>query len=158
MLSRKAFLKSDTPGGLTTSYAVFCYIALVISWKLNIFSNLIWIWCSAIQRMLTKMIPLTGWVHQEVLNSHHWHWVAAANILTQLSSHFNNTKLDVINVSLVTLNNATLYNVYITYITHLICIYCTLYYLLHLAYAIRPSLIHVFICTYSYSFLYTCLY
>ena len=45
---------------------MFCYIALVISWKLNIFSNLIWIWRSAIQRMLTKMIPLTGWVHQEV--------------------------------------------------------------------------------------------
>ena len=45
---------------------MFCYIALVISWKWNIFSNLIWIWRSAIQRMLTKMIPVTGWVHQEV--------------------------------------------------------------------------------------------
>ena len=45
---------------------MFCYIALVISWKCNIFSNLIWIWRSAIQRVLTKMIPLMGWVHQEV--------------------------------------------------------------------------------------------
>ena len=42
---------------------MFCYIALVISWKLNMFSNLIWIW---IQRVLIKMIPLTGWVCQEV--------------------------------------------------------------------------------------------
>jgi hypothetical protein len=67
-------------------------------------------------------------------------------------------KLDVINVSLVTGNNATIYNVYIPYITHLICIYCTLYHLLHLAYAAWPSLIHIFICTYSYSFLYTCAY
>ena len=66
--------------------------------------------------------------------------------------------LDVINVSLATLNNATLYNVYIPYITHLICIYCTLYHLLHLAYAIQPSLIHMFLYTYSYSFLYTCVY
>ena len=41
------------------------------------------------------------------------------------------------------LNNATLYNVYIPYITHLICIYCTLYHLLHLAYAVQPSLIHM---------------
>ena len=48
--------------------------------------------------------------------------------------------------------------VYIPYITHLICIYCTLYHLLHLAYAIRPSLIHIFICTYSYSSLYMCVY
>jgi hypothetical protein len=52
--------------------------------------------------------------------------VAAAKLLTQISSHLNNKKLDVINVSLVTLNNATLYNVYIPYITHLICIYCTI--------------------------------
>jgi hypothetical protein len=64
----------------------------------------------------------------------------------------------VINVSLVTLNNATLYNVYVPYITHLICIYCTLYHLLHLVYAVRPSLFHIFICTYSDSFLYTCVY
>ena len=49
-------------------------------------------------------------------------------------------------------------NVNISYITHLICIYFTLYQLLHLAYATRPSLIHIFICTYSYSFLYTCVY
>ena len=84
--------------------------------------------------------------------------MAAANILTQISSHFNNYKLDVINVSLVTLNNATLYNVYVPYITHLICIYCTLYHLLQLAYAVRPSLIHIFLCIYSYSFLYTCVY
>ena len=40
------------------------------------------------------------------------------------------------NVSLATLNNATLYNVYIPYISHLICIYWTLYHLLHLAYAV----------------------
>jgi hypothetical protein len=58
----------------------------------------------------------------------------------------------------VTLYNATLYNVYTPYITHLICIYCTLYHLLHLAYAVRPSLIHIFLCTLSYSFLYTCVY
>ena len=82
-----------------------------------------------------KMIPHTGWVRQEVYNG----------------------KIDVINVSLATLNNATLYNVYIL-ITHLICIYCTLYHLLHLAYAVRPSLVHIFVCTYSYSFLYTCVY
>ena len=62
------------------------------------------------------------------------------------------------NLSLATLNNATLYNVYIPYITHLICMYCTLYHLLHSAYAVRSSLIHIFICTYSYSFLYTCVY
>ena len=37
------------------------------------------------------------------------------------------------NVSLATLNYATLYNVYIPYITHLICIDCTPYHLLHLA-------------------------
>ena len=49
------------------------------------------------------------------------------------------SSLDVINVSLATLNNATLYNVYIPYITHLICIYCTLYHLLHL-YVKRVSL------------------
>ena len=30
------------------------------------------------------------------------------------------------------------------------------YHLLHLGYAVWPSLIHIFICTYSYSFLYTC--
>jgi hypothetical protein len=51
-------------------------------------------------------------------------------------------------VSLVTLNNATLYNVYIPYITHLICIYCTPYHLLHLAYAVRPSIylyVHILI-------------
>ena len=37
--------------------------------------------------------------------------------------------------------------VYIPYITHLICIctYCTRYHLLHLAYAVRPSLIHIFL-------------
>ena len=81
--------------------------------------------------------------------------MAATNILTHISSHFNNTTLNVINVSLVSLNNATLYNVYIPYITHLICIYCTIY---QLAYAVRSSLIHIFICTYSYSFLYTCVY
>uniref|UniRef100_A0AAZ3PI03 Alkylated DNA repair protein AlkB homologue 8 N-terminal domain-containing protein n=1 Tax=Oncorhynchus tshawytscha TaxID=74940 RepID=A0AAZ3PI03_ONCTS len=75
-----------------------------------------------------------------------------------ISSHFNIQKLDVIDVSLVTLNNATLYHVYIPYITHLICTYCTLHHLLHLACAARPSLIHIFICTYSYSFLYTCVY
>ena len=63
--------------------------------------------------------------------------------------------MDVIHVSLVTLNNPT-FCVYIPYITHLICIYCTLYHLLHLAYVVQPSLIHIFICTYSYSFLYTC--
>ena len=63
----------------------------------------------------------------------------------------------VINALLAILNNATLYNVFIPYITHLICIYCTLY-LLHLAYAVRPSFIHIFVCTYSYSFLYTCVY
>jgi hypothetical protein len=56
------------------------------------------------------------------------------------------------------INNATLYNVYIPYITHLIRIYCTLYHLLHLAYAALPSLIHIFICTSSYSFIYTCVY
>ena len=50
------------------------------------------------------------------------------------------------------------YHVYISYTTHLICIYCTLYHLLHLAYAAQPSLIHIFICTYSYLFLYTCVY
>ena len=44
------------------------------------------------------------------------------------SSHFNNGKMYVINLSL-----ATLYNAYIPYITHLICIYCTLYHRLHLA-------------------------
>ena len=58
----------------------------------------------------------------------------------------------------LTLNNATLYNVYIPYITHLICLYCTLYHLLHLAYAVRLSLIHIFLSTYCYSFLYTCVY
>ena len=84
-----------------------------------------------------------------LLNRTSLHWVAAANILTQISSHFKNYKLDVINVSLVTLDNATLYNVYLLYITHPICIYCTLYHLLHFAYAVRPSLIHIFICTYS---------
>ena len=62
-----------------------------------------------------------------------------------------------INVSLVTLNNATLI-MFTPYITHLICIYCTLYHLLHLAYAARPSLIHLFIGTYSYSSLYICVY
>ena len=51
-----------------------------------------------------------------------------------------------------------LYNVYIPYITHLISIYCTLYHLLHLAYAVQPSLIHIFKCTYSYSFLYISVY
>ena len=34
---------------------------------------------------------------------------------------------------------------------YLICIYCILYHLLHLSYAARPSLIHIFTCTYSYS-------
>ena len=62
------------------------------------------------------------------------------------------------NTQRITLNKATLYNVYIPYITHLICIYSTLYHLLHLAYAVRSSLIHIFICTYSESFLYTCVY
>ena len=45
-------------------------------------------------------------------------------------------------------SHATLYNVYIPYITHLMCIYCTLYHLLHLAYAVRPSLIHIYLCLY----------
>ena len=75
--------------------------------------------------------------------------MAAANILTQISSHFNNKNVDVINVSLLTVNSATLYNVCKPYIT-LICTYCTLYHTLHLAYAIWPSLIHIFICTYKY--------
>ena len=67
-----------------------------------------------------------------------------------ISSDFNHEKMDVINVSLATLNNATLYNVYIPYITHLTGIYCTLYHLLYLVYAVRPSLSHIFVCTYSY--------
>ena len=51
----------------------------------------------------------------------------------------------VINALLVTLNYyATLYNAYIPYTTHLICSYRTLYHLLHLAYAIRPSLILIY--------------
>jgi hypothetical protein len=45
-----------------------------------------------------------------------------------------------------------------SYITHLICICCTLYHLLHLGYAAQPSLIHIFICTYSYPSLYMCVY
>ena len=45
-----------------------------------------------------------------------------------------------------------------TYPTLLICMYCILYHLLHLAYAARPSLIPIFICTYSYSSLYICAY
>jgi hypothetical protein len=67
------------------------------------------------------------------------------------------------NGSLVTLNNATLNNatlIMFTYLTLLISyiyIYCILYHLLHLAYAARPLLIHVFICTYSHSpLLYLC--
>ena len=63
----------------------------------------------------------------------------------------------VINVSLATLNNATLYNVYIPYITNLICIYCTLYHLLHLAYAVLYHHSFISLCTYSLS-LYTCVY
>ena len=42
-------------------------------------------------------------------------------------------------------------NVYISCITHFICIYCILYHLLHLSYAALTFLIHIFICTYSYS-------
>ncbi|XP_021411926.2 zinc finger protein Gfi-1b-like [Oncorhynchus mykiss] len=38
-----------------------------------------------------------------------------------------------------------------TFIHTGICLYLILYHLLHLAYAARPSLIHIFICTYSYS-------
>jgi hypothetical protein len=46
-----------------------------------------------------------------------------------------------------------------TYPTLLISyVYTVLYHLLHLAYAARPSLIHIFICTYSYSSLYICVY
>jgi hypothetical protein len=52
--------------------------------------------------------------------------------------------MNVINASLATLYNATLYHLYIPYITHLICVYCTLYHLLHLANAVRPLLIHIF--------------
>ena len=69
------------------------------------------------------------------------------------SSHFNNGKMYVINVSLTTLNNATLYNVYVTYITDLI-----LYSIPSTASCLCryvPSLIHISVCTYSSS-LYTC--
>ena len=66
--------------------------------------------------------------------------------------------MDIIKVSLVTVNNGTLYNVYISYITHLLCIYCILYHALTLAYAAQPSLIHIIICTYSYSSLYMYVY
>ena len=45
------------------------------------------------------------------------------------SSHFNNGKIDVINVSLATLT------IPLCLQTHLICIYCTQYHLLYLAYA-----------------------
>jgi DNA-directed RNA polymerase subunit RPC12/RpoP len=44
-----------------------------------------------------------------------------------------------------------------TFIHTGICIYFILYHLLHLAYAARPSLIHMFICTYSYSFRFVCI-
>ena len=47
-----------------------------------------------------------------------------------------------------TLLISNVYTPYVQYILHL----------LHLAYAVWPSLIHIFICTYSYSFLYTCVY
>jgi hypothetical protein len=45
-----------------------------------------------------------------------------------------------------------------TYLTLLISYVYTVYHLLQLAYAVRPSLIHIFICTYYYSFLYTSVY
>jgi hypothetical protein len=56
-------------------------------------------------------------------------------------------EIDVNNVSLGTLNNATSYNIYIPYITHTICIYCTLYHLLHLAYAVlyHHSFIYLYV-------------
>ena len=37
---RKAFLKSDMLAGFTTSVALIWYIECVISWKLNLYSNL----------------------------------------------------------------------------------------------------------------------
>ena len=54
-------------------------------------------------------------------------------------------------------------NVNISYITHLICVYWyilvyTIPYTIYctLPMPLGPSLIHIFICTYSYSFLHTC--
>ena len=55
-----------------------------------------------------------------------------------------------INASLVTLNNATL--IMFTCLSLLIiCIYCILYHLLHLAYAVWPSLIHIFMYMFSFT-------
>ena len=42
-------------------------------------------------------------------------------------------------------------NVYMSYVTHIICIYCILYHLLHLDYAARPSLIHIFMYLFSFT-------
>ena len=56
----KAFLKSDTLAGLTTSVTLIWCIACVISWKFNISSNLIWIWRSAISPDVVKSILLKG--------------------------------------------------------------------------------------------------
>ena len=44
---------------------MFRNIALVISWMCIFVSNIIWLLRYAIQRLLTKMIPLQGWVRQE---------------------------------------------------------------------------------------------
>jgi hypothetical protein len=82
-----------------------------------------------------------------LLNSKHWLREAAAYMETWSLATLTNG-------SLVTLNNAPLNNatlIMFTYPTLLTCIYCILYHLLHLAYAAWPSLIHIFICTYSHS-------
>jgi hypothetical protein len=47
---------------------------------------------------------------------------------------------------------------YPTLLISCIRIYCILYPLLHLAYAVQPLPIHIFICTYSYSSLHICVY
>ena len=69
---------------------------------------------------------------------------AAAYIQTHITGHFNKWITS-------HFKQCHFNNVNISFITHLIWIYYTLYHLLHLAYVARPSLIHIFICTYSYS-------
>ena len=56
-----------------------------------------------------------------------------------------------VNISLATLNNATLYKSYLPYIIQLICIriYCTLYHRLY------PYVIHVSLATLNYATLFT---